>query len=261
MICRLAAWASAISWRLQRGDVDRVALHLEQPRRAVGDGLIGQGLVGGHGVPVVVERLHVDLDAGLFVDELPRAGADRVMRRRVGVRLDVLLRGDEEVVVGVHEQVGQVVVRLGQLDVELERADDLDVVDIAADGLVQLRAGVLVGVFAHPLAIGELDIVGRHRAVVAVELDVGPELEVPRLAVVGDAERLREHAHDFLGVGIDVDQRVEHHLGRGQGCRHPSHAVPRCGCPCRRLLFSAGRRRPHRRLRRRLTRHCEHATR
>ena len=194
-------------------DVDLTALERGQPRRLVRDRSQDKALDVRHLAPVLLERLHDELDAGAVRDEFVRSRPDRrLLETLVPDLLDVLLRHDPAGAGGADVEGHEV----GPRPLEPEaHASGVRRLDRRHAVLERLGGGAAVALER------ELHVLGGHRVAV-VEPGALPKHELVDEPVRRHAPRLgqaRGHRIARQGLQHSVVQGVEHHERRDDpGC-------------------------------------------
>ena len=175
-------------------EVDLAGLKGDGAGRTFGDDAVGQVLDGGSAFEVIFKSLELDLVAQGPLDELIRAGADRIGVEIVALVQQLLGHG----IVRSH-----IIQRLGvdflRMDVEGQIVDDFDAVPEVGIGSGE---GLLLTGELH----GGLDVLsGQDFAV--MELDAFAELELPGLVVQG-LPGLDQLGLDLQGVDVVAEQGV-----------------------------------------------------
>ena len=185
-------------------DVELARGEGEVARRVGRDQVVDDAIDLGRAAEVVLVGDEDDALVRLVRLEPERARADRVEAEVVAELLDRLLADDVAAVV-VGDEAEEERHRLLQLDAHRQRIDRLDGVDRRV--VARERRGLRVGGALER----EDDVVGRERAVVAVELDALPQVEGPGQLVGRALPALGEVGLERLQAGrarLEADQAV-----------------------------------------------------
>ena len=210
----------------REGDVELAGDKGKDRGRAIGDDRVFDAVeIGQALLPVVGVLGQLDQFIGLELDELERAGADRMgahLGRRNVAGIDRRIAGGEQ-----REQRG---LRPLQLEGGLEVAIGRHVVDLIVPGLARVLAELLLRL-AHQHLEGAFDV-GRGERLAVMPFDALAQLEGQRLLVVAPGPALgklgADIVHAVLGDVLVVDDEIVEDRHEGDVERIARAFMDRC---------------------------------